>query len=342
MESFFALLQSDIFQICLVIVWIGSVYFWQQQRLARTNYAKVGVLAFVSLLTVTAEFADLRKPASPIENIEGEFSPVDISDLILPPGIDFDLDLNAFEEICVSSPSGVENCFLIPKLIFGSCRALGEVGSCIDKQSLISALKTTSYAFNRIDEMTLGEPETVSLIIDTSGAMDIEQELDGLSGNVITGETPISFQMEAELVGPAFKIEPVGRQRREISTLNPTRWEWDITPERPGKHPLEVSLYVVVTNEGEKISEDKPLAERQVIDVTVSRLDSLIIFAEKLDPLRAFVFALIASLVGLLGWFGIKSWKDVSGKGPEEEKPQRIEVTIKDGSDNSKDRKTDE
>lgn len=218
------------------------------------------------------------------------------------------------------------------------CTELGALDGCIDKHAIVQHLRTASYAFNRIGQMSLGTPETIALVIDTSGSADFDQELDGLPGTVSTGVTPISLQMEAELVGPAFTIEPEGRQRREISTLNPTRWEWEVTPEREGEHPLEVSLYVVLTKEGEKISEDKPLAERQVINVTVSRLDSLISFAQKIDPLRAFIFALVAGLAGLLAWFGIKSWKDVSGKEPEENKPQKIEVTIKDGSKATQDK----
>lgn len=216
----------------------------------------------------------------------------------------------------------------------GPCIQIGVSGPCLDR-SLFSGLEKAEYAFNAPQEMALAKPQTIALVIDTTGETDFEAELMALPGDRVQGETPVTLIMEAEIVGPAFAITPTGRQRRELSQLNPTRWDWEISPKRSGQHQLEVSLYVIATSAGESLGEEKALAERKVINVTVSRLDSMIAFTQKIDPLRAFIFTLIAGLAGLLAWFGIKSWKDVSGKEPEEEKPQRIEVTIKDSSDSS-------
>lgn len=335
MASFFALLQSGLFQLFLVIVWIGAAYFWQQHRGQReaTDYAKAGVLAFVSLLTIAAELSETLVLAPENDGGKRPLS-VNVDNLTQTVTIEFEMRCTGFG-VCTKVPKPVVR--QIP-----DCADLGSLDGCLDKAAILAALQTARYAFNRIEQMALNDPETIALVIDTSSTADFNQELGALPGTISEGSTPVSMQMEAELVGAAFKIEPEGRQRRELSTLNATRWDWQVTPQREGKHPLEVSLYVILTKEGAKVSEDKPLAERQVINVTVSRLDSLISFAQKLDPLRAFIFAVVAGLAGLLAWFGIKSWKDVSGKEPEEENPQKIEVTIKDGSDNAKDKKTDE
>lgn len=216
------------------------------------------------------------------------------------------------------------------------CAALGVLGDCVDKEAMLATLKTASYRVNRGGPIKLGEPQTVSLVVNTSDSADFDEEQSGLPGERSSGTTSISMQMEAELVGSAFMIEPQGRQRREISMLNPTRWEWGITPERGGVQRLEVAVYVILTKNGEKIGEDKPVSAVQGVEVTVSPLDAIIAFARKTDPLRASIFAFVAGLAGVMAWFGIKGWKDFSKIEPEEEKPQTIELIIKNGAKTTK------
>lgn len=223
----------------------------------------------------------------------------------------------------------------------GLCIKIGVLGPCLDR-SLFAGLETAEYAFNAPREMAVAEPQSIALVIDTTGTTNFAAELMALPGTPVQSRTPISLIMEAELVGPAFEITPSGRQRRELSKLNPTRWDWEISPKRSGQHQLEVSLYIIAATGGERLGEEKALAERRVINVTVSRLDSLISIVQKLDPLRAFIFALIAGLGGLLAWFGIKGWKDVSSKEPKEEKPRKIEVTIKNEPHKTEGKETDE
>ena len=127
--------------------------------------------------------------------------------------------------------------------------------------------------------MMVNKSEIVSLILDSTGNTDFAKELSNQSGSVEQGTTKISMEMEAELYGgSAFKILPERRQRRELSTLNPTRWNWDLTPLREGHHMLELTLYVILTNDGEKLSEDKAIAERRFVMVSVRPLDRVIGF----------------------------------------------------------------
>lgn len=217
-----------------------------------------------------------------------------------------------------------------------NCITLGVAGPCLDR-ALFSGLERAEYAFNAPQEMAVSEPYTIALVIDTTGQTDFSAELMALPGVQVEGETPISLIMEGEIVGPAFEITPSGRQRRELSELNPTRWDWEVTPTRGGEHQLEVSLYVIASRGGESIGEEKALAERHVILVTVSPLNRLTDFIVKVDPILAFVLAIGGAIAAVLAWFGLKSWRDVSGADDGEAKPQKIEVTIKEASgDNEK------
>ncbi len=213
-----------------------------------------------------------------------------------------------------------------------NCAELGMLGDCVDKEAILATLKTASYRFNRVGPIKLGEPQTIAVVLNTSDSTDFDKELNNLPGARSTGTTSISMQMEAELVGSAFSIEPQGRQRREISTLNPTRWEWELTPERGGLQHLEVAVYVILTRNGEKIGEDKPVSAVQGVEVTVSPLDAIIAFTKRTDPLRASIFAFVAGLAGIMAWFGIKGSKDFFRTEPTEEKTQTIELIIKDGA----------
>ena len=217
----------------------------------------------------------------------------------------------------------------------GPCIKIGVSGPCLDR-SLFSGLERAEYAFNAPQEMALAKPQTIALVIDTTGQTDFGDELMALPGATVQGETPISLLMEAEIVGPAFEITPSGRQRRELSQLNPTRWDWEVTPTRGGQHQLEVSLYVIASKGGESIGEEKALAERQIITVTVSPLNQVTAFIAKIDPILAFFVAIGGAIAAVLAWFGIKSWRDVSGKEEAGDKPQKIEVTIKDASKDDK------
>ena len=196
---------------------------------------------------------------------------------------------------------------------------------CFDKDDVLSSLPVADYAFNRPSKMTLGTPETIALVINSSGTANFEQEFQDMIGSITEGEVPVDAIMEAELVGPAFTIKPEGRQRRQLSTLNPTRWDWEVTPNRAGTHQLEVSMYVILTLAGEEISEDKPLAERQIIEVTVSALDRINQLLEDIEPLRAFIYTVVAGIAGILAWFGIKNWPGSHRKPSEENETELAE-----------------
>jgi hypothetical protein len=223
-------------------------------------------------------------------------------------------------------------------IVIDDCSQIGVAGSCIDKGLLISSLNSTEYAFNAPEVMTLDRPETIGLVLGSDGPIDRENHFLGMNGLVRSGQVPLTLFMEAEIVGPAFTIEPSGRQRREVSSLNATRWDWKLTPRQSGEHQFEVSIFIVLSRDGQKIAEDKPLAARQVVQVSVGTLDYLIALAGKLQPLQAFLVVLIAGVGSILVWFGISKFKDFWRNSDQKEEPTKVELTIKTESKNYSDR----
>lgn len=224
---------------------------------------------------------------------------------------------NLDPELCIGCAGGRCPPWPPPELR-EQCISLGVSGPCLDRR-VFSQLETARYAFNAPKEMLISEPQTMALVIDTTGKTEFSAELLSLPGSAVQGETPISLIMEAEIVGPAFEITPSGRQRRQLSKLNPTRWDWGVTPKRSGKHQLEVSLFVIVSRDRSIIGEDKALAERHFITVSVPPLRSIGIFVSKLDPILTFLIAIGGAFSAILAWFGFKGWSDAnSGKGDKD------------------------
>ena len=99
--------------------------------------------------------------------------------------------------------------------------------------------------YNRIIEMWRGQDETVQLKISTpNGPAPV---LSGaLRGTPVSALVPLTGVMSAEPVGGAgIKVRPTGPIKKRISDLNPTTWQWTVTPLAEGAFRL-LSLIVYV------------------------------------------------------------------------------------------------
>lgn len=185
------------------------------------------------------------------------------------------------------------------------CYEYGIAGRCFNKMAILSRLNTAHYAFNLYSNMFVGEYYNVSLVIDPSSEENPAGHFDSEGGQIEEGVTKIALRMEAELSGTTFDIEPKGRVERELSFLNPTRWNWKVRPTAEGERALQLSLYVVLQDSlGKKIAEDNPLVERRTILVEVKWIDWASDLAKKLNPIHALLAALAASAAGVLTWLG--------------------------------------
>ena len=242
---------------------------------------------FVLLIIVGIAAFNLSNPAlTPLDSLIQEESAVGESDLEL---IEPAASVEAVEE------------------------ALVEIAPAYPEPDFTTTLSSRQYAFNAPDQVMISEPQQIALVIDSTGSTDFLEELEGLPGAVRKGETLVSVTMEAELVGPAFKIEPNGRQRKTLSRLNPTRWDWKVTPEQEGSHQLEVSLYVIAPEGESVLGEEKALAERRLISVEVSTFSRITAALDQWTTLFSSITAFISALAGLLVWFGFKKRQSNSG-----------------------------
>jgi hypothetical protein len=84
-------------------------------------------------------------------------------------------------------------------------------------------------------------------------------------------------------------------------------WIWDVKPLKPGKAAvtLEVTSYI-------KSGKDKePVPIRVLQDiwlVDVKGLEWAKYQIEQIEPIRAFLFAMVAAVVAVLAWFGLRGW----------------------------------
>ena len=348
-------MRSDAFWLFLALGVIGSMYFWarSKRRLERSLALIIPTLLFLVLfgniayLRHETEINTPNKRNLP-EDVENKLD-VDLDALttIMEPRYRLRCSIvPKIENLCIKHPTSGINCRSVTSeeevctrhkahgieavyRTLEDCSALGVLGDCIDKVAAVAALDSAKYAFNSPDQMAMGDTETIALVVDSSGDADFPQELRGLPGRIVTSTTPVSLQMEAQLIGPAFEIKPKGRRRLEMNSLNPTRWDWTIKPLRAGEHQIEVALYVILTKDEKKISEEKSLSKRQFINVTVTPIDRVTVFIGKIDPIGAFIATIAATIAAILAWFGIKSRRDFSPAPKNKLEPQQTEITAK-------------
>lgn len=202
-----------------------------------------------------------------------------------------------------------ENASTSPKADANFCYQVGSGDGCKNKSRLIEGLRTARYYYNFPPRMTVGEEYDFGLVIDPHNQVDSAGDVG--PGEVRQGDTRISLTMEADLAGSTFKIEPEGRQQRELSLLAPTRWSWNIKPLLGGEHPLQLSLYVMLLDgDGNKVAEDTSLAERRTVVVDVAWIDQATAFVKKAEPIHGFLVSVAGSISVLLGWLGWRRSKD--------------------------------
>jgi hypothetical protein len=93
--------------------------------------------------------------------------------------------------------------------------------------------------------MKLGEKVVLSFVISpkqTPRELEEGVRKETGPGNVETRTIRVSNDMEARLEGPGFHVEPMSPGTQPVSTLQETKWTWEVWPERAGKQTLY--LYV--------------------------------------------------------------------------------------------------
>lgn len=120
--------------------------------------------------------------------------------------------------------------------------------------AIVSELRDADLAFNRPDEMILGQTTTVELVLapDEVAALDqlpkdadisTRAEAIGLSADLsgttrVVEDVEYALKMQATLAGLDFIIDPPGPQRRTLLDDRSAKWVWTVEPKSHGPRRL--------------------------------------------------------------------------------------------------------
>jgi len=109
----------------------------------------------------------------------------------------------------------------------------------------VAALKRGNIVFNVPAAMRYRRAHTVAVVLSPTLSAEELKSLLPDRRYAETSETPIASQMEAELHGLGFAVEP---RRPALQTISSTatEWLWEVTPTLPGQRRLYLSIYVHV------------------------------------------------------------------------------------------------
>lgn len=176
--------------------------------------------------------------------------------------------------------------------------------------AMIDKMASDKAEYNRPKKLWLGESTQVQLVIKTNERQSINSYFKEFEGQVIDAIVTVARDVSAEFAGPPDRLQITLRgseKMRPSWSPEPITWIWDVKPLKPG--PAYVTLEVIsyIKKGGDK----QPVPIRVLQDtwiVNASALEWTKYAVGEIEPIRAFVFALIAGVAGVLAWFGIKGW----------------------------------
>lgn len=152
-----------------------------------------------------------------------------------------------------------------------------------------------SIAFNTPEEIPLGESAVIELLLSMKETESQLAPAVAPSGPVETARVRFSNQMQAELRGLGFEIEPITPELQAVSRSERTRWRWQIMPVETDAQPLHLTLSARVRIDGEGMMRTIETFEREIhVRVPLARRvtdfvsgHSEIVFTFLLAPLAA-------------------------------------------------------
>ncbi len=116
---------------------------------------------------------------------------------------------------------------------------------------VLEALPTGNAAFNSPQEMQLGEPEEIRLLLSTGETLEeLKSRIEGLGDRVEGVEVRISDSMEARLSGLSFRIEAMTPERQSAGGKQVTEWRWEVEPQKTGILNLHLTFSVIFEADG--------------------------------------------------------------------------------------------
>ncbi|WP_166636853.1 hypothetical protein [Cognatilysobacter terrigena] len=185
---------------------------------------------------------------------------------------------------------------------------------------LLAQLQPGHVAFNAPQAVNIEQTVLVQLVVspDASEAA-LRERVDG-PGKVASESVQVANMMQARLTGEGFRIVAQTPERQLVSS-GVTEWAWEITPQAPGHHTLNLALDALVPLEGQTVPRTLRTF-RKPIDVQVTPRQQVTSF---LDEHGKWIWTTL--LVPAAGWVA-KVRKSRKGDG-------------KDGKDKEKDKGDD-
>jgi hypothetical protein len=111
-------------------------------------------------------------------------------------------------------------------------------GAMSRASSSAPAVDVESIVFNMPTSMTLDRRTLIQLALATAG----EARTDAITPAAADAARPTGQYIEARLSGGDFVIEPVTAGTQVLHTAKTTEWLWLVTPKKPGKQHLQLTV----------------------------------------------------------------------------------------------------
>ncbi|MGY4517379.1 hypothetical protein ACVWWW_002947 [Lysobacter sp. HA18] len=164
---------------------------------------------------------------------------------------------------------------------------------------LLAQLQPGHVAFNAPQAVNIEQTVLVQLVVSPdANEATLRERIEG-PGKVTSESVQVANMMQARLTGEGFRIVAQTPERQLVSS-GVTEWAWEITPQAPGHHTLNLSLDALVSLDGQTVPRTLRTF-RKPIDVDVTTRQRVTSF---LDANGKWVWTTL--LVPAFGWFAKK------------------------------------
>lgn len=98
---------------------------------------------------------------------------------------------------------------------------------------------------------------------------EIKSLAQDITGQVITDKIDVSRVVTATIVAPNFKVSPKPESEQALSTTQPTKFSWVLTPTKEGPQIVQLRVIAHITIEGERVERELQTFKRDLtVEVT--------------------------------------------------------------------------
>jgi hypothetical protein len=176
-------------------------------------------------------------------------------------------------------------------------------------RAVASKMKSYPAEYNKPSSLQLGDSTPVQLVIKTNEHQDTQPYFKDFEGEVTTATVFVARDISAQLTGPSDRLQITlrGDKMRTILSPESITWIWDVKPLKPGNAQvtLEITSYVKTGDDTEPVP-IRVLQDTWFVDARGMEWAKYQI--EQIEPIKGFIFSMVAAVAAVLAWFGIKGW----------------------------------